>query len=184
MLFVIGFFLVFIAALFLYSKTVNTQSKQTSAPAITPNSIGIGRTEEARKELQQKLLSGGAQILERQLSFCYANPDFSDKLDDNYVRGYLVGFFQSSLHFANALPNSFEEKIQLMLFAHIHLFGANPDDLMKYVAESLRRTESKDFGEGHDAGFSEYFELVHGSSRQMPTKLTRYFMHSSPSIPV
>ena len=168
-----------IAMLFIWKATNSGHTSpqplyEEPSPQARPNPVAPPHAS-SQVETQLELLKGAARMLEMQLALCHTLPEYAERLDRDYVRGYLMGFFKGSLHYGKVATSDRIQFLTLMSMAHQYLFATNNEIAFNYVTASIQKMGSPAFNMGHDTGFTDYCNALNGSSKGMPVNLARAF---------
>lgn len=105
---------------------------------------------------------------------------FNDFFHSKFVRGYLVGFFDSVVQSAGLHINSDGHFIALMSIGHSYLLDGDLKKAGFYVVDSLSLQGDKEFDNAQMQGGETYFNFMNGSIR-VPNGLSRRFHNIQPT---
>jgi hypothetical protein len=124
--------------------------------------------------LTQQLLAGAAEMLELDLLLCKADTNkYNNFFRSNFVRGYLVGFFDSAIQNAGVTIINDGHFISLISIGHSYLIG----DIKKsslYAVDSLALQGDQEFDNAQIQGGEMHFNFMNGSIR-VPNGLSIHF---------
>ncbi|ABP81769.1 hypothetical protein N5D27_14435 [Stutzerimonas stutzeri] len=131
-------------------------------------------------ERSHEILARAAAMVEMQLVLCKSQPEFEQKFLGDFVRGYLVGFFDAAIQHANVPAHSDQEFFQLIAVGHTYLFSGDTNKAENFALGSMGRQGSASFDAAQVQGGEEYFAFLQGNIRS-PNGLERYFFSDATS---
>ena len=129
-----------------------------------------------RADAQTKeLLERTAAMLDLQLALCKRYRDYSRQLKSEYARGYILGFFDAALQYANVPVESDDAFFVLMGLGHAYLFEGDSEKGGRFALDSLALQENETFSGAMKVAGEEYFAYM-GDSKRSPRKLQGFFL--------
>jgi hypothetical protein len=125
-------------------------------------------------ERSHEILARAAAMLEMQLMLCRSQPGYEQRLGKDYVRGYLVGFFDAAIQHASLPAHNEQDFFLLIAAGHTYLFSGNANIGGSFALESLSRQGRAEFDAAQGQAGDEYFAFLEGKIRH-PIELQRYF---------
>lgn len=125
-------------------------------------------------ERSHDILSRTAALLEMQLILCRSDEKYTELFNGNFVRGYLVGFFDAAIQHSGIPVESDQDFYLLIAAGHAHLFSGNTDKAAGFALESMHCQQNIEFNEAQRQGGEDCFKFLSGEIRN-PTGLLSYF---------
>lgn len=122
--------------------------------------------------LTRETLIRTAQMIDMQLFLCRSVNGYASKMNTPYVRGYIFGFIDAALQYANVSIENDERFFSLMAFGHMALLGEGSG--FDYVSNSAMMQDNIDFQRGQSDGGGEYFDYL-SENIKSPCKLSSHF---------
>ena len=125
-----------------------------------------------------------ADLLKMQLMICSTVEDYDQKTESKFFRGYLVGFFDSALQWADIPVNSDEQLLSFISIGHGYLarataassplFNGDSSSAIEFCFDSMAMQTDPEFGAAQRQGGEEFHNFASGQSRH-PNGLMNYF---------
>lgn len=125
-----------------------------------------------------------ADLLKMQLMICTTVEDYDQKTKSKFFRGYLVGFFDSALQWADIPVNSDEQLISFISIGHGYLarpmgtssplFNGDSSRAIEFCFDSMAMQADPEFSAAQRQGGEEFYSFASGQTRH-PNGLMNYF---------
>ena len=155
--------------------------KKRKDAALPPewNDARSGMDQNVHQQMQR-----AAKMLQMQLIICTSVEDFDLKAQSKFFRGYLVGFFDSALQWANIPVNSDEQLISFISLGHGYLarpmemsspmFNGDSNKAIEFCFDSMAMQADPEFSAAQRQGGEEFYNFVSGQGHP-PNGLMNYF---------